>query len=104
VIDLTTTYSTGMNKRFRNVDAIMPPATAVPTECRASLPAPLANTSGDTPRMNASEVIRIGRSRIRAASIAASTMDTPRPRSSSANCTTRMPFFADSPISITSPI
>ena len=32
-----------MNARLRNVDAIMPPATAVPTECRASRPAPLAN-------------------------------------------------------------
>src|ERR1044071_8668516 len=49
-----------MNARFRNVDAIMPPATAVPTEWRASRPAPLANTSGMTPRMNASDVIRIG--------------------------------------------
>ena len=39
----------------------MPPATAVPTECRASWPAPVANTSGSTPRMKASEVIRIGR-------------------------------------------
>ena len=84
---LTTTYSTGMNARFRNVDAIMPPATAVPTECRASRPAPVANTSGMTPRMKASDVIRIGRSRMRAASTAASAIVSPRPRSCSANST-----------------
>ena len=29
---LTTTYSTGMNSRLRNVDASMPPATAVPVD------------------------------------------------------------------------
>ena len=66
-----------MKIRFRNVDTSMPPATAVPTEFRASRPAPLANTSGSTPRMKASEVIRIGRSRSLEASIAAST--TPQP-------------------------
>ena len=93
-----------MKARLRNVDAIMPPATAVPTECRASWPAPLANTSGMTPRMKASDVIRIGRSRMRAASTAASAIVIPRWRSCSANSTIRMPFFADRPISITSPI
>ena len=67
-----------MKARLRNVDAIMPPATAVPTEWRASRPAPLANTSGMTPRMNASDVIRIGRSRMRAASTAASAIVSPR--------------------------
>ena len=93
-----------MNARLRNVAAAMPPATAVPTECRASRPAPLATTSGMTPRMNASDVMRIGRSRIRAASTAASAISMPRSRSSSANCTIRMPFFADRPMSITRPI
>ena len=66
-----------MNTMFRNVDTSIPPATAVPTECRASWPAPVANTSGSTPRMNASDVIRIGRSRSRDASIAASMTDIP---------------------------
>ena len=37
-----TTYSTGMKMIDRNVDASMPPATAVPTELRAPAPAPVA--------------------------------------------------------------
>jgi hypothetical protein len=86
------------------VDASMPPATAVPTEWRASRPAPLATTSGITPSTKASEVMRIGLSRMRAASTAASAIDSPRPRNCSANSTIRMPFFADNPISITRPI
>ncbi len=49
----------------------------MPTELRASRPAPVAKTSGSTPRMNASDVIRIGRSRSREASIAASTIAGP---------------------------
>ena len=57
------TYSTGMKNKFRIVENNMPPTIAVPTECRPSLPAPLAKYSGNTPRMNANEVIRIGRSR-----------------------------------------
>ena len=61
----------------RNVDASMPPATAVPTELRAPAPAPVAYASGSTPRMNANDVMRIGRSRMRAASTAASTIDRP---------------------------
>ena len=50
----------------RNVEASMPPATVVPTELRAAAPAPVAYASGSTPRMKAIEVIRIGRSRMRA--------------------------------------
>ena len=82
----------------------MPPATAVPTDHRPSWPAPEANTSGITPRMNASDVIRIGLSRMRAASIAASVIDWPRSRNCSANSTMRIAFLAASPISMTRPI
>ncbi len=49
------------------VDTIIPPNTVVPTECRLADPAPEAKTSGSTPRMKANDVIRMGRSRIRAA-------------------------------------
>ena len=49
----------------------MPAKTAVPSVWRSSAPAPVAQTSGTTPRMNANDVIRIGRSRNRAASAAA---------------------------------
>ena len=54
--------------------------------------------------MNANEVIRIGRKRNSAASIAASAIERPRSISCSANSTIRIEFFADSPISMTSPI
>ena len=93
-----------MNTTLRNVAKAMPPATAVPTECRPSWPAPSANASGSTPRMNASDVIRIGRSRMRAASMAASITDMPCRRSCSANSTIRIEFLAARPISITRPI
>jgi hypothetical protein len=39
---LTITYSTGIKKRLRTVENNMPPTIAVPTECRPSLPAPVA--------------------------------------------------------------
>ena len=87
----------------RNVEATIPPATAVPTEFRAAAPAPVASASGKTPRMNANDVIRIGLSRMRADSTAASTIDSPFPRSCSANSTIRIEFLAASPISRTSP-
>src|ERR1700757_2899707 len=54
----------------------MPANTAVPSACRNSEPAPVAQTSGVTPKMKANEVIRIGRSR----SLAASTAARRRPR------------------------
>ncbi len=88
----------------RNVEAAMPPATDVPTELRAPAPAPVAKASGSTPRMNASDVIRMGRIRMRPASTAASTIDRPRSRSCSANSTIRIEFLAASPISSTRPI
>src|SRR6266850_347118 len=76
-IPLTITYRTGMKIRFSVVAAIMPPKTVVPTEMRPARPAPRAKTSGTTPRINARDVIKIGRSRILAASTAASTTDMP---------------------------
>ena len=72
---------------------------------RISAPAPLDRISGTTPRMKASEVIRIGRMRSRLASTAASA---PRPApawcSTSANSTIRMAFLHASPMSTISPI
>ena len=42
---------------------IIPANTAIPKDIRAAAPAPVAITSGKVPKMNASEVIRIGRKR-----------------------------------------
>ena len=55
----------------------MPAKTAIPNEIRLAAPAPLETTNGKTPRMNANEVIRIGRKRTFPASMAASEMGFP---------------------------
>ena len=60
--------------------------------------------SGTQPRMNANDVIRIGRRRSRAPSSAASTTARPSSSRSFANSTIRIAFFAARPISITRPI
>jgi hypothetical protein len=82
----------------------MPLNTVVPIDWRPAAPAPCANISGTTPRMKAKAVIRIGRSRRRAASIAASTMLSPSSRRRLANSTIRIAFLAERPMSITKPI
>ncbi|CFP25652.1 Uncharacterised protein [Bordetella pertussis] len=50
----------------------MPPITPVPMAFWLPEPAPVEMASGTTPRMNASDVIRMGRRRWRAACTAAS--------------------------------
>ena len=84
--------------------ATIPPITVVPMICRATAPAPLAVHNGTQPRMKASEVIRIGRRRRRAPSMAASASGLPFSNSSLANSTIRIAFLAARPISITRPI
>jgi len=64
----------------------------------------LASQSGTQPKMNAKDVIRIGRSRRCAASIAASRIVIPSARRSRAYSTIRIAFFAASPINVTMPI
>jgi hypothetical protein len=82
----------------------MPVNTVMPIDLRAPAPAPLASTSGATPRMKANEVMRMGRNRARAPSTADSTTALPSARISRATSTIRMAFLADSAISSTSPI
>jgi hypothetical protein len=82
----------------------MPANTGTLTFLRASMAAPVATTSGRSPRMKAKEVTITGRKRRRAPSVAASRSGTPCARRSFANSTIRMPFFAASPISTTMPI
>ena len=83
---------------------IMPPMMPVPMEWRALAPAPMAIASGTQPKMNASEVMMIGRSRSSPASIVASMIDIPCWRSSTANLTIRTAFLAPRPISTSRPI
>src|SRR5262245_53245773 len=98
-----TTKNGGTNSTARQVDASMPVNTVMPIDTRALAPAPLASTSGTTPRMKANDVITIGRNRARAASVAASRIGLPAARSSRANSTMRIAFFAESAISKNEP-
>ena len=86
------------------VDAIIPPNTAVPSAFCPAAPAPFANTSGTTPKMNANDVIKMGRNRKRAASTAASKIDLPSFRKSRANSTIKMAFLLASAMMSTIPI
>ena len=82
----------------------MPPNTAVPSARWPAAPAPVAITSGTTPRMNANDVIKIGRNRMRAASAAASRMLLPSLRRLRANSTIRIAFLLASAMISTMPI
>jgi hypothetical protein len=73
----TTTNSAGMKKIPRSVAASIPETTAVPSIRRAAAPAPVATHSGMHPKMNANDVMRIGRNRSLAPPSAASTTDLP---------------------------
>src|ERR1700742_3018676 len=67
--------------------------TVEPSTRRATAPEPVANQSGKQPKMNANDVIRMGRSRNRAPSSAASSSGLPFSYSSFANSTIRIAFF-----------
>ena len=86
----------------KKVTPSMPENTAMPIARRISLPAPLPRISGITPAQNAIDVIRIGRSRKRQASITASRIDLPCSSSSFANSTIRIAFLHARPTSTTS--
>ena len=94
---ITTTKNSGTKKIASTVADIIPPMTAVPSACCAPEPAPEPITIGNTPSVNASEVIKIGRKRSRAASIAASLADLPWVTSSLANSMIKIAFLADKP-------
>ena len=97
------TKKSGTKRMARAVAESMPPITAVPMAIWPPAPAPWAMASGSTPSTKASEVMRMGRSRMRAASSAASTTLLPRSCSSLANSTMRMAFLAESPTVVSSP-
>ena len=88
----------------RIVAASIPPSTVQPMVERAWAPAPEAKASGITPRINAMEVISIGRNRSLTASNVAVTIAIPLSTRSLANSTIRIAFFAASPINVINPI
>src|SRR5271165_3925448 len=101
----STVKKEGTKSTARRVDAIMPVKTLMPSDLRAFADAPVARTSGNTPRMKAKEVMRIGRKREREAATAASRMESsPLTRPSRAISTIKMPFLAESAISNIRPI
>lgn len=100
----TTTKNTGTKKMARTVAVTIPPITPVPTAFCAPEPAPELITSGITPRINAVDVIRIGRRRIRTASSVASIRPLPSfSIRSLANSTISIAFFADKPMVVSRP-
>ena len=98
------TKNEGTKTTARQVEASMPLATAMPSDCRDAAPAPVARISGTTPRIKVKDVMRIGRKRRRAASTAASRMERPSARRWRAISTMRMAFLAESAMSRTRPI
>ncbi len=93
-----------MKKMAMKVAASMPPMTGQPRAWRLAAPAPLEVTRGTQPRINASEVITMGRKRRRAASRADSMRVIPSSCFITANSTIRMAFLAANPTSVTRPI
>lgn len=81
----TKTKNRGTKKIASTVAEIIPPITPVPTACWLPEPAPWLIAIGNTPKIKASEVIKIGRNRWREASSVASTRSLPRLFSSLAN-------------------
>ncbi|MNV27528.1 hypothetical protein D3C71_1186820 [compost metagenome] len=99
---ITTTKNTGTNTTA-SVAVIIPPITPVPMACWLAELAPVAIASGTTPRMNAREVMTIGRNRRRAACRVASIRSWPSSYRLLANSMIRIAFFADRPMMVISP-
>ncbi|MCY1457557.1 hypothetical protein D9M71_748620 [compost metagenome] len=89
---------------MNSVPMLIPVAITMPMSKRLTAPAPVAISSGITPRTIAAVVISTGRRRIAAASSTASRTDSPRSRRNwLANSTMRMPCLLIRPISVTRP-
>src|ERR1700730_8266951 len=99
-----TVEKTGVNSRPNPVTPSIPENTAVPSDWRISAPAPVATMSGATPRMNAKDVIRIGRSLVRAARTAASPALAPSSCALRANSTIRIAFLVARPTRTRKPL
>ena len=82
----------------------IPPTAAAPNVWLPFLPTPEANISGNRPMTMANDVIRIGRRRAAAPRMAEYLMAIPVSRRSKANCTIKMAFFDNRPISMISEI
>ena len=99
------TKNTGTKNTASTVEVIMPPNTAVPSARRLAAPAPVANTSGSTPRMNA-KTGHQDRPEPHPRRLDRRLADRPCPasRSSRANSTIRIAFLLASAMISTTPI
>ena len=104
--------TSGRGRRLRGLAELLAPyklrvaamlTSLVAATVAALAPAPLANTSGSTPSTIAEVVMRIGRSRMPAAWMTASSFDIPSRCAALATSTFRIPCLLISPISVTSP-
>ena len=59
-----TTKKAGTKSTAMQVDASIPLKTVMPIDLRLEAPAPVASTRGSTPRMNANDVITIGKTHV----------------------------------------
>ena len=84
--------------------AIIPPITVTPIVLRATAPAPVANTNGNTPRIKASDVMSMGRKRIDTASIVDCKRSSPLSTRTLAYSTIKIAFLAARPIKVIRPI
>ena len=87
----------------KNVPIVMPPTRTIPIEFRATAPAPVTSVNGKCPKTVATVVIKMGRKRVEAAAVTASSFERPRACCAFANSTMRMPFFDTRPTSVTRP-
>jgi hypothetical protein len=82
----------------KTVPKSIPPSAAEPSVLLPMAPAPVATIKGINPAIKANEVIKIGRKRSFAATIADSYSGFPFSYSSFANSTIRIAFFATNPV------
>ena len=73
----STLYTQGTTNNVRTVETRTPPMTDIAIGIRLSAPGPIANAGGIAPAIVASDVIKIGRSRMGQASVSAAS--TPNP-------------------------
>ena len=88
----------------KTVAAVIPPKTVQPIVCLDTAPAPVDSMSGIIPKINAKEVIMMGRNLNLTASKVASSRFMPISTRSFANSTMRIAFFAARPIMVTNQI
>ena len=93
-------YIVGITKRVKKVENNIPPNIVIPTVSLLAAPGPVPNINGKTPNIVDKLVINIGLNLITEALIIASSIFFPSFLNWFANSTMRIPFFAESPISI----